>query len=231
MMKKAKLLSIVLCLIMCFSLAGCGSKEKVSNATGETTGKAQTDAPKSGDTIAIFHVANYGDITVKLFPDAAPKAVENFTTHAKEGYYDGVIFHRVIDEFMIQSGDPLGNGTGGESIWGTAFEDEFVDNLLPIRGALCMANRGADTNGSQFFIVQAEADNLNTVDTSSLTEAQKNAFKENGGTPHLVGKHTVFGQVTEGMDVVDAIAKTTVDGNDKPVEDVVITNIEIKEVE
>ena len=117
----------------------------------------QMEEPNDGDTIAIFHVKGYGDITVKFFEDVAPKAVENFVTHAKEGYYDGVIFHRVIEEFMIQGGDPQGTGYGGESIWGEGFEEELSVDALPYRGALCMASSGTGTKslGSQFYIVQA----------------------------------------------------------------------------
>ena len=117
----------------------------------------QDTSTEAGETLATLHVKDYGDITVKFFPNEAPKAVENFITHAKEGYYDGTIFHRVIYDFMIQGGDPAGDGSGGESIWGTDFEDEFAEQLVPIRGALCMANSGVDTNASQFFIVQTTA--------------------------------------------------------------------------
>ena len=192
-MKKLKIFSLVLMIITIagICLTGCG-KAKVPEPTGETSEEVQTDEPQKGDEIAVFHIENYGDITVRLFKNAAPKAVENFVTHAKEGYYDGVIFHRVINDFMIQGGDPTGTGTGGESIWGSEFEDEIVDNILPIRGALCMANRGADTNGSQFFIVQAKASNLDTVNSDSLTDEQKKMFEEYGGTTHLVGGYTVF---------------------------------------
>ena len=110
--------------------------------------------PKAGDTIVTMHT-NFGDVKFLMFPEVAPKTVENFTTHAKESYYDGLIFHRVIDGFMIQGGDPTGTGRGGESIWGDAFEDEFSPEAHNFRGALSMANAGPDTNGSQFFIVQA----------------------------------------------------------------------------
>lgn len=113
----------------------------------------QLDKPEKGDDIAIMHT-NMGDIYMRFFPEAAPKTVENFLTHAKDGYYDNLTFHRVIDEFMIQGGDPNGNGTGGESIWGSSFEDEFSDHLFNIRGSVAMANSGMDTNGSQFFINQ-----------------------------------------------------------------------------
>lgn len=116
----------------------------------------QLRQPAAGDTVATIKTS-MGDIKVVLFPDAAPKAVENFTTHAENGYYDGVIFHRVIPDFMIQGGDPLGKGIGGESIWGKPFKDEFSRDYHNLRGALCMANAGPNTNGSQFFIVQAPA--------------------------------------------------------------------------
>ena len=114
----------------------------------------QLNAPKDGELKATIKT-NMGEIKLRLFPEHAPKAVENFTTHAKNGYYNGLIFHRVIDNFMIQGGDPLGTGKGGESIWGKPFEDEFTGELHNLRGALSMANAGPNTNGSQFFIVQA----------------------------------------------------------------------------
>ncbi|MBR2337910.1 MAG: peptidylprolyl isomerase, partial [Clostridia bacterium] len=113
----------------------------------------QLAKPIAGETVAILHT-NHGDIAIRLFPDHAPKTVENFVTHAKNGYYDGLIFHRVINDFMIQGGDPTGTGCGGESIWGHPFKDEFTPELHNLRGALSMANAGPGTNGSQFFIVQ-----------------------------------------------------------------------------
>ncbi|MBR3972302.1 MAG: peptidylprolyl isomerase [Ruminococcus sp.] len=118
----------------------------------------QLESPKSGDDIAIIHTSK-GDITMRFFPENAPKAVENFISLAKEGKYDGTIFHRVINNFMIQTGDyENGNGTGGKSIWGNAFEDEFCDTLYNIRGSVSMANSGINTNGSQFFINQKGAE-------------------------------------------------------------------------
>lgn len=117
----------------------------------------QLDKPSAGEEIAIMHTSE-GDIYMRFFPEAAPKAVENFITHAKDGYYDGLTFHRVIDSFMIQGGDPKGDGTGGESIYGESFEDEFSNKLFNIRGSVAMANSGADTNGSQFFINQGDKD-------------------------------------------------------------------------
>jgi cyclophilin family peptidyl-prolyl cis-trans isomerase len=142
---------------------------------------------------------NHGPIEIELFDDDAPKTVDNFVKLARDGFYDGVIFHRVIPDFMIQGGDPTGSGMGGP---GYTFEDEFNDHKV-VRGALAMANAGPNTNGSQFFVVTAEA------------------------TPWLDGKHTVFGQVTQGMDVVDKISSVDTDSNDKPREPVVIERVEL----
>lgn len=203
--------------------------------------------PEKGETIATLKIKDYGDIKVKFFPKDAPKAVENFVTHAKDGYYDGVTFHRVIDDFMIQGGDPLGNGMGGESIWGDEFEDEISPDLIPLRGALCMANAGGgNTNGSQFFIVQSSEimdGDLQTALQSFLDQAKQTTgcplesyhdivlenYKKVGGCLFLSGGYTVFGQVIEGLEIVDQIAKVEKDSMDKPYEDVVIETIEISE--
>jgi cyclophilin family peptidyl-prolyl cis-trans isomerase len=142
---------------------------------------------------------NEGAIELQLYPDDAPKTVENFEKLSRDGFYEGVIFHRVIPDFMIQGGDPTGTGMGGP---GYEFEDEF--NQHPVaRGALAMANAGPNTNGSQFFIVTAEA------------------------TPWLDGKHTVFGKVTSGMDVVDRIAQSDRDANDRPRKPITIDRVEL----
>lgn len=192
----------------------------------------QLSAVKSGDTVAVMHT-NMGDIEIKLFPEHAPKTVENFTTHAKNGYYNGLIFHRVINDFMIQGGDPTGTGMGGESIWGHSFEDEFDPQLHNLRGALCMANAGPNTNGSQFFIVQAKETPANMLEQmkdladNGFPPEITEAYAQMGGTPWLDFRHTVFGQVVNGMDTVDSIAKTPVGANDKPVNDVVINSIDI----
>ena len=191
----------------------------------------QLKTPQAGDVTAIMKT-NMGDIKIKLFPKEAPKAVENFVTHAKNGYYNGLIFHRVIKDFMIQGGDPMGSGIGGESIWGESFEDEFDPALHNLRGALSMANAGPNTNGSQFFIVQAKEVPANMLSqmkqmSDSFPEDTVTAYAELGGTPWLDFRHTVFGQVFEGMDVVDKIAQTKVGYQDKPVEDVKIEGIEI----
>ena len=186
---------------------------------------------EKGDTVAVLKT-NLGDITFKLFPEIAPKTVENFTTHIKDGYYNGIIFHRVIKDFMIQGGDPTGTGMGGESIYGRAFEDEFSPELRNYRGALSMANAGPCTNGSQFFIVQC--DNVPEMLISQMKDIGGEAFPDEcienyqkiGGTPHLDFHHTVFGQVTEGMDIVDKIANVVTGPADKPVDDVVIESAE-----
>ncbi len=194
----------------------------------------QLSTPQKGDTLAVMHT-NMGDIKIKLFPEKAPKTVENFVTHSKNGYYNGLKFHRVINDFMIQGGDPRGNGTGGESIWGGSFPDEFDPELHNLRGALSMANSGPNTNGSQFFIVQAREVPANMLE--QMRDLEDNgfpaditaAYAELGGTPWLDFRHTVFGQVSEGMDVVDAIAAVeTV--NDVPRSDVIIESIEVTEL-
>jgi peptidyl-prolyl cis-trans isomerase B (cyclophilin B) len=142
---------------------------------------------------------NHGPIDIELHSGEAPKTVENFVKLARDGFYDGVIFHRVIPDFMIQGGDPTGTGSGGP---GYSFEDEFNDHKVE-RGALAMANAGPNTNGSQFFIVTTDA------------------------APWLDGKHTVFGRVTNGMDVADKISELPRDAGDKPHDDVVIERVEL----
>ena len=144
---------------------------------------------------------NHGAIELELFPDDAPKTVDNFAKLSRDGFYDGVIFHRVIPDFMIQGGDPTGTGTGGP---GYSFEDEFNQHKVE-RGALAMANAGPNTNGSQFFIVTADA------------------------CPWLDGKHTVFGRVTSGLEVADKISELPSDASDKPRDDAVIERVEISD--
>ena len=189
---------------------------------------------EAGDTLATIKT-NMGEIKIKLFPAEAPKTVENFTTHAKNGYYDGLIFHRVIKDFMIQGGDPTGTGMGGESIWEHSFEDEFDVKLHNIKGALSMANAGPNTNGSQFFIVQADSVPGNMLEQmkempESFPEDIVKAYEEKGGTPWLDFRHTVFGQVVEGIVVVDSIADVAVGTADKPLDDVIIETITVETV-
>ncbi len=187
----------------------------------------QLDLAKA--SVQVVMQTNHGDITLALFPELAPKTVENFVGLAKKGYYDGVIFHRVISDFMIQGGDPDGNGTGGTSLWGKPFADEFSNQLFNLRGALSMANAGPNTNGSQFFIVQNKnvpKRILSQMKDAGYPEAIIEAYRQ-GGTPWLDGHHTVFGQVTTGFDVVDEIAKVKRDAMDKPLNDVVINAITV----
>ncbi|MBR3512199.1 MAG: peptidylprolyl isomerase [Clostridia bacterium] len=257
---KSLALIIISALLIC-ALTGCTKKEETTNVENtssssenvvENTTEKKSDKvrvvdtidykaaaekqfaePQKGDTIAIIHVEKYGDIKVRFFADKAPKAVENFTTLAKRGYYDGVIFHRVINEFMIQGGDPEGTGYGGESMWGEGFGPELDYELVPYRGSLCMAmSNQPNSIGSQFFITQA---NYDKEQDDYLREANYPAklmdeYKNYGGYLSLYLQYTVFGQVYEGMDVVDAIAKVeTNPEDDKPLTDVVIKSIEVKE--
>lgn len=181
----------------------------------------------SGPTAVIS--TNYGDITVQLFSEQAPKTVENFVTLARRGYYDGVNFHRVIADFMIQGGDPTGTGAGGESAFGEPFADEFSKKLFNLRGALSMANAGPNTNGSQFFIVQNQhlSPEMNVqMEVAGYPKKVIEAYA-NGGTPWLDFHHTVFGQVIAGMDVVDQIAACATDAQDKPQQDVTIQTVKV----
>lgn len=175
------------------------SRDEIMAAEADISGSA-VNLPQS----ATIHTS-MGDIHVKVFPDECPKTIENFATHARNGYYDNLVFHRVIKGFMIQTGDPLGDGTGGESIWGGEFEDEFCTKLRHDRpGTLSMANAGPHTNGSQFFITTVP-------------------------TPWLDKKHTVFGRVTKGMDVVRAIESVKVDKHDMPLDPVKMVNVIVKD--
>lgn len=226
--------------------------EEEAIAGAPVTAFSQFDLPIEGEEIAVI-TTNMGQMKVRFFPNEAPKAVENFKTHAKEGYYNNLIFHRVIDGFMIQGGDPLGNGTGGDSIWGTAFEDEFSLNLRNFRGALAMANSGENSNRSQFFINQSPVLNEEllrqvadlkakmgdaVIKQDKRTQEQiivnqlfsdeaLQKYQEVGGNLSLDYVHTVFGQVFEGMEVVDAIAAVETGEDDRPVESVVIEKVEI----
>lgn len=239
----------------------------------------QLEKPAVGEEIAVLHTTE-GDIKIRLFPEGAPKAVENFTTHIRNGYYNNVPFHRVINDFMIQTGDPTGTGAGGESIWKEDFGGEYNQKLLNLRGALAMANTGLDKSvSSQFFINQTPPDKVGTRAEfekraeefrEQLESAEEEAkqqygqltanitfkeffasqytlapdpalvpdevwalYQQHGGNIHLdgawraFGGHTVFGQVFEGMDVVDAIAQVETDSNDKPTQEVKIISAEI----
>lgn len=222
-------------IIVCFMLvffAGC----RLNNRKNKTTTFDQLASPTRGETIAIMNTSK-GVIKMKFFPQEAPKAVENFITHSKDDYYDNLIFHRVIDGFMIQGGDSTGTGTGGTSIWGGGFEIEISDKLHHYRGALAMVKMasasGADTNASQFYIVQnptltrSEIEQIAADYGLTFEEAVIQKYIEVGGSPHLDGSYTIFGQVFEGMNAVDAIAGVQTGSEDKPLVDVTISDIEI----
>lgn len=259
-----KIISFALLTLSLFSLSACESidraikgdkyvDEQIANRKNEQAAKAyeaqiqkamvadKDDFPQlstelKANQAQVLLKTSKGDITIKLFPKFAPLAVENFLTHAKKGYYNNLTFHRVISDFMIQSGDPNGDGTGGQSIWngkdakidsGNGFANEISPYLYNIRGALAMANAGADTNGSQFFINQNSENQEKALSKEHYPKPIIEAYHK-GGNPSLDGSYTVFGQVTAGMDVVDAIAKSEVDANDKPKGNIVITSITIQ---
>ena len=210
-----------------------GQQETTTEKKDDTaviTDDFQTLLPEEGETIAIFHIKDYGEIRVKFFPEDSPLAVENFLTLAEDGYYDGLIFHRVIADFMIQTGDPTGTGLGGESKWGEDFKNEYSDRLRHINGSLGMARTAElDTNGSQFFINCGVVWPEEAFTYYQLDEKHWDAYTTYGGNPHLQDDYTVFGQVYEGMDIVAAICGVDTDENDKPLNDVVIESIEVTE--
>ena len=233
-----------------FTSTNTTSTKVVENKVEETVQLSFSEAaekqmamPKDGETVAIIKVKNFGEIKVKFFDEIAPKAVENFTTHAKNGYYNGLVFHRVINEFMIQGGDPTGTGMGGESIWGTGFGTELSQELVPYKGSLCMAMSSAPNSiGSQFFITQANySETMNEyMKLGGFPEELLEQYKKYGGYLSLFMQYTVFGQVYEGIDVLDKIAAVETEsvplvingmnyGNqdDRPVEDVIIEKVEV----
>ena len=290
-MKKTNIiLSIMLCLSMIFLVSCSDDSKDTASKSDENKSALQNNAveikdkdygfqleePEKGEEIAVL-TTSLGEIKIRLFPDYAPKAVENFKGLIKQGYYDGTVFHRVINDFMIQGGDPTATGTGGESIWGEPFEDEFCDKLNNIRGSLAMANSGVNTNGSQFFINQKTKDGFNkddydydtmykmyeqyyksyaaaytdfveqvpsvedfiklnggiTPNSNYVPDEIWDLYEQNGGNISLDGAwrdsggHTVFGQVFEGMDIVDKIAAVDTDDNDKPLKYIVIKKAQI----
>jgi len=191
-----------------FTLVACGgmnSENKNQNISTNDQKEISTMTELKKDTITVAVIqTTMGTIELELFADKAVKTVQNFVGLAEKKYYNGIIFHRVIDNFMIQGGDPAGTGSGGESIWGKPFEDEVKTGLKhSSEGILSMANAGPNTNGSQFFITLK-------------------------ATPWLDGKHTVFGKVISGMEVVKAIGKTKTNQNDKPLIDVVMQKVTIE---
>ena len=253
-----KIFATLCLLILVGALTACGGDEDHPEGTivGTSLDLLQAGLPQDGDTVVTLHTS-MGDIIIRLFPKEAPMAYVNFVTHAMNGYYDGTIFHRVIQGFMIQGGDPLGTGFGGESIWGHGFGPEYSPNLRHFRGALAMAqSQMPNSIGSQFYIVQSfflddemylefrfaleNQDMLlgeNHVGdriyvSNVVSEDMANAYLAFGGTPRLdlamnQSGHTVFGQVTTGMNVVDTISAVERNENDRPSEDVVINSVTV----
>ncbi|MEG3029736.1 MAG: peptidylprolyl isomerase [Oscillospiraceae bacterium] len=223
-------------LVACVAvLTSCTTKGAVKTIEKVQSDELQFQGIKAGDTIGTIKT-NMGDIKIVLYPELAPLAVENFTTHAKDGYYNGLTFHRVIKGFMIQGGDPVGDGTGGDSIWGLPFNDEFSDQLHNYTGALSMANYGKNTNLSQFFIVTSRPKDLDPkvvelMKGAGWRESVIETYKKAGGAPNLDYQHTVFGYVYEGLDVAFAISESKTDTSDKPKTDVIIESIEISKAE
>lgn len=266
-MKRKRL--IVPVLLLCFILSGCTSGESIAAAvigtettlvdqqklkpkkTKDAKLGFQLDAPAPGEEIAVITMESGDLIKVRFFPNEAPKAVYNFKYHALNGYYDGLTFHRIIENFMIQGGDPSGTGTGGTSVWTEPFADEFSENLVNIDGSLAMANSGPNTNSSQFFInytAGTEIDwsrmrsNASTykdmgetqfvenfgyypTNMDIVTDELKDLYDTHGGNIHLDGYyniakrgHTVFGQVYEGLSVVEQISTESISSTIQTVE-------------
>lgn len=242
-MKKIKPEFLIAGIALILVLGGIGfafSTIQRDNTKRDTVALPQLSKKVAANESEVVLHTSAGNIKIKLFDKYAPLAVENFLTHAKDGYYNQTIFHRVMADFMIQGGDPKGDGTGGESIWrgkdkskdsGKGFKNEISNSLYNIRGALAMANAGANTNGSQFFINQNHDDQTGQLDESQYPAKIYQAYKH-GGYPSLDGQYTVFGQVIAGMAVVDKIANAKVTQAEngeqsKPVNPVTIDHIDI----
>lgn len=236
---------IVLCaasLCAAAVLSGCNSRDGESDGPSEESSAAPAPVSDEMELVQFNEVdpdaliatikTSMGEFKAVLYPQYAPKAVENFYTHAVDGYYNGLNFHRVISNYMVQTGDPNNDGTGGESIWGDPFEDEFTDDLWNFRGAISMANAGKDTNGSQFFIVQATEVPAVTLEEMGehgdiFPQEVVDRYKEVGGTPWLDHVSTVFGHVYSGMDTVDKIAGAEVEDDEtyRPKDKIIIESI------
>lgn len=234
-----KMTAAALCCFMFTAFAaGCGD-DSLNSKSGTNSEKVETKsgvlnytAPEKGESIIVMTVKDYGDIKIKLFPDEADKGVENFKGLASEGYYDNLIFHRVIKDFMVQGGDPLGTGMGGESIWGGKFDGGASENLIHTAGAVAYANSGGtNTDGSQFYIVTGSVYDDETLAQFgvNIPDEAKEIYKTDGGTPWLDGGYTVFGQVFDGLDIVFKMQDAETGENDKPTTDIVIEKVSVEE--
>lgn len=248
-MKKALIAAISCIAAGAMLMTGCSKSSDDNTSSTDNSSDSKTadsgsvknyTAPEVGEDIVVISVEGYGDIKIKMFDNLLPEACENFETHAKDGYYDGLIFHRVIDDFMIQGGDPLGTGTGGESIWGGSFDGGTSDELVHLTGAVAYANSGSTaTDGSQFYIVtgyQAEEltdDVMSSIATSygiDFSDEEMELYQQYGGSPFLDGSYTVFGQVIDGLDIAYKIAATTEkNSSDKPDEDIVMSSVSVEQ--
>jgi cyclophilin family peptidyl-prolyl cis-trans isomerase len=274
LLKTKRIFALSLAIVLGAGLFGCTEKEPTSSTKpGQTTASGNNGGtqmtpdkitfdnnqsyynfhePADNDEVIVMEIENYGTVKIRLFPDLVPEAVENFVTHAKNGYYDGLTFHRVISEFMIQGGDPKGTGTGGESIWGGKFDSGMTTQLHHFTGALAYANSGSTaTTGSQFYIcVYSENDEatLNQLISTGYTfsDEVKAKYAEVGG-PAFLDKgiytalrnedgtivydqqgYTVFGQVFEGQNIVEAVSKVQTGQSDKPTKAVIMKTVQVK---
>ena len=214
-----KILVICMLLLCAVGLTACGQEKK---------------AVKAEPATAVFSTS-MGDFEIKLATDYAPKTSANFIKLVQQGFYDGLTFHRVIDNFMIQGGDPKGDGTGGESIWGGKFDGGVDDSLIHVRGAVAYANSGGtNTDGSQFYIVTGGAVSMDTLKQyeehgdGSYTKEQKELYTTIGGAPWLDGKYTVFGQVVDGLDVAITISEQETDSNNKPYTSIIMDSVTVE---
>lgn len=256
-MIRKRLLAFILCGIMAASMTACGDDDGGSSAenndasgtsesgdsgvSGEETPAPENvdimnyTAPEKGDKIIEIDFKDYGTVKFRLFPEYANQGVENFIGLANDGYYDGLTFHRIIKDFMIQGGDPLGTGQGGKSLWGSSFDGGTDAHLIHLPGAVAYANSGSTaSDGSQFYIVTGEEC---SADYFAYLEAYGYAFSDNskqlyqqyGGTPFLDGSYTVFGQVFDGLDVIYKIQYSATNANDKPFDDVIMESVRVTE--
>lgn len=256
-MKKKHILSVSAVMAAMLMLSACAGTHATSSDGSSASADASTQAApaapvaegvihnfepvQAGEKIAVIKVKDHGEIKIKLFPEQAQLGVENFTGLIEMNYYDELIFHRIIPNFMNQGGDPKGTGTGGNSIWGNRFDGGIPKGLYHFTGAVAYANSGStDSDGSQFYIVntpdgymQNTCEELMEYDSTRYSWPQNviDMYHEKGGVPFLDGGYTVFGQVFEGIDVVREIAQVETNDSDKPLTPVVMESVRIVEFE
>ena len=239
-----KALAFLMCIAAasaCVTSCGASNTSSSSEVQASVTSEAESvdvanfTAPNKGDTIIIMNIKDYGAVKFRLFPEYAEKSVENFVELAKQGFYDGLTFHRVIKDFMIQGGDPAGNGTGGGSVWGGKFDGGTDPHLIHAAGALAYANSGSTaSDGCQFYIVTGEVYSKEQLDSMkqsgyNLTEQQEEIYSTAGGAPWLDGNYTVFGQVIDGLDVVFKAQNVDTDQSDMPIDQLIIESVKVGE--